>query len=72
MILLGDILVPIRYRESPVERAEIQLNRFADPSGKAVGRLMMARDNKEMVTTNDVVYVDLGSEDQRRDGRLPH
>jgi hypothetical protein len=63
MILLGDILVPIPYRESPVERAEIQLNRFADPSGKAIGRLMMARDNKEMVTTNDVVYVDLGSED---------
>jgi len=63
MALLGDILVPIPYRESPLERSEGQLDRFADPSGKAIGRLMMARDNKEMVTTNDVVYIDLGSED---------
>jgi len=63
MTLLGDILVPIPYRESPLERSEVQLDRFADPSGKAIGRLMMARDSREMVTTNDVVYIDLGSED---------
>jgi hypothetical protein len=72
MVLLGDILVPVPYRESPVERAETQLNRFADPSGKAIGRLMMARDSREMVTTNDVVYIDLGSEESCRAGRLPH
>jgi hypothetical protein len=63
MVLLGDLLVPVPYRESPLERAEVQIDRFAAPSGKSIGRLMMARDNREMVTVNDVVYIDLGSED---------
>jgi hypothetical protein len=63
MVLLGDLLVPVPYRESPLERAEVQIDRFATPSGKPIGRLIMARDNREMVTVNDVVYIDLGSED---------
>lgn len=64
MVLLGDLTVPIPYRESPLERPEIELDRFADPNGKAIGRLMMARDNRETVAVNDVVYIDLGSEDK--------
>ena len=64
MVLLGDLLLPIPYRESPLQRAEIEFDRFAEPSGKARGRLMMARDNRETVAVNDVVYVDLGSEDK--------
>ena len=64
MVLLGDLVVPIPDRESPLERSEIQIDRFAEPSGKARGRLMMARDNKETVAVNDVVYIDLGGEDK--------
>ena len=64
MVLLGDLALPIPYRESPTERTALNFDRFADPTGKPVGRLMMARDSKEMVTVNDVVYVDLGSEDK--------
>lgn len=64
MILLGDLLSPIPDRESPLQRAETNLDRYADPSGKQTGRLMMAKDNREMVTRNDIVYIDLGSEDQ--------
>lgn len=66
--LLGDLLTAIPDRESPVQRAEADLDRFAEPSGKQSGRLMMARDNREMVTHNDVVYIDLGSEDEIKRG----
>jgi len=68
MVLLGDLVSPVPNRESPLQRAEENLDRFADPSGKQTGRLMMARDNREMVTRNDVVYIDLGSEDQLKSG----
>ena len=66
--LLGDLLAPVPDRESPLQRAEENLDRFADPTGKQNGILMMAKDNREMVTRNDVVYIDLGSEDQIKPG----
>ena len=68
LALLGDLLAPIPDRESPLQRAETNLDIFADPSGKRTGRLMMAKDNREMVTRNDIVYIDLGSEDQVKRG----
>jgi hypothetical protein len=68
MIVLGDLLAPIPDRESPLQRAEGDLDRFAEPSGKQTGRLMMARENREMPTQNDIVYIDLGSEDQIKAG----
>lgn len=61
--LLGDLLAPVPHRESPLKRADGNLDRFTDPTGKQTGRLMMARNNREMVTRNDIVYIDLGSED---------
>lgn len=66
--LLGDLLTPVPDRVSPIQRAEANLDIFADPSGKQTGRLMMAKDNREMVTRNDIVYIDLGSEDQIKPG----
>jgi len=66
--LLGDLIVEIPVRESPLQRPEANLDRFADPSGKQVGRLMMARDNRELLTRNDVVYIDLGGEDNVKRG----
>jgi len=66
--LLGDLLVDIPVRVSPLQRADGNLDRFADPSGKQVGRLMMARDNRELLTKNDVVYIDLGGEDNVKPG----
>ena len=64
----GDLLAPVPDRESPIQRADANLDIFADPSGKQTGRLMMAKDNREMVTRNDIVYIDLGSEDQVKTG----
>lgn len=66
--LLGDLLAPVPDRESPLERSAGNLDLFADPSGKHTGRLMMAKDSREMITRNDVVYIDLGSEDQLKPG----
>lgn len=66
--LLGDLLVDIPVRESPLHRAEGNLDRFADPSNKPVGRLMMAKDNRELLTKNDIVYIDLGGEDNVKRG----
>ena len=66
--VLGDLLSPIPDRESPLQRTDANLDRYADPSGKQTGRLLMARDSREMVTRNDIVYIDLGSEDQVKAG----
>ena len=66
--LFGDLLAPIPDRESPQQRAEGSLDVYADPTGKQTGRLIMARDNREMVARNDVVYIDLGGEDQIKRG----
>ena len=68
MALLGDLLTPITDRESPLLRAGGDLDQFAEPSGKKTGRLMMAKGNREMVTRNDVVYIDLGGEDKINPG----
>lgn len=63
-ILLGDLLTRVPYRESPTVRTEVALDRFADPTNKQKGRLMMARDGRELLTRSDIVYIDLGSEDK--------
>ncbi len=66
--LLGDLIVDLPVRESPMQRPEGNLDRFADPTGKQVGRLMMAKDSREMVTRHDIVYIDLGGEDNVKAG----
>jgi hypothetical protein len=62
-ILLGDLVQPIEARVSPTEGREPVIDRFADSSGKARGRIFMGRDNQETLTRDQVVYVDLGRED---------
>ena len=68
MVLLGDLLTAIPDRVSPLQRTDTDVDRFADPTGKQTGRLMMAKDNRELVTSNDVVYIDLGVEDNVKPG----
>jgi hypothetical protein len=66
--LFGDLLTALPDRVSPLQRTDTEVDRYADPTGKQVGRLMMAKDNREMVTANDVVYIDLGVEDNVKPG----
>lgn len=68
MVLLGDLLTEIPERDSPLQRPEINVERFVDPTRKQVGRLMMSKDSRELLTRNDVVYVDLGVEDNVKTG----
>lgn len=67
-ILLGDLLREPNNRVAPQERPEVVLDRFADPTGKQRGRIIMARDLREAVTKNQIVYIDLGAEDNVKAG----
>ena len=63
-VMMGDLLTSVPLRESPPVRTEVSFDRFSDSSNKQRGRVMMARDGRELLTRNDVVYIDLGSEDK--------
>jgi len=61
--LLGDLVRPMETREVPMYVDRPALDVFGDPSGKAKGRLFMARDQREALSKDQIVYIDLGSED---------
>jgi hypothetical protein len=62
-LLIGDLLQSIPARTSPMYAQRPALDVFADPSGKAKGRIFMARDNQELLGREQIVYIDLGAED---------
>lgn len=66
--LLGDLVRPMETRVSPMYEDRPAMDLFGDPSGKAVGRLFMARGNREALTRDDIVYVDLGADNNVRVG----
>ncbi len=67
-ILLGDLLRAVPQRTSPTGRTEVALDQFSDPNGKPQGRIVLARDAQEMITRNQIVYIDLGREDRVKPG----
>jgi hypothetical protein len=67
-ILRGDFLRAVPQRTAPVMKDTATLDRFADGSGKAQGRIVMARDLREMPAASEVVYIDLGAEDNVKVG----
>ena len=62
-ILLGDLVQPSQVRVSPLHTQRPALDLYGDPSGKAVGRLFMARDGIDLIGRENIVYIDLGAED---------
>jgi hypothetical protein len=62
-ILLGDLLTGPADRPSPDPSIEESLDRFSDSNELPIGRIMMARDNREMLASGDIVYIDIGAED---------
>lgn len=68
LILLGDLLRGVPYRVSPPAGETGDLDRFADPSGKANGRIVLARDGRELLSRDQIVYIDLGTEDNLKEG----
>lgn len=61
--LLGDLLQPMETRVSPLFRQRPPLDLLGDSSGKAAGRIVLARDARETPSREDIVYIDLGRED---------
>lgn len=61
--LLGDLLQPMPVRTSPLLQNRPPLDLFAEPSGKKTGRIVLARDAREAPTYDEIVYIDLGAED---------
>jgi hypothetical protein len=66
--LLGDLIQPLQTRISPLFQQRPALDVFGLPSGKQTGRIVLARDAKETLGREDIVYIDLGAEDNVRSG----
>lgn len=62
-MLLGDLIEPMPVRTTPIYVQRPALDLFGDPSGKATGRIVLARDGAELLGRENVVYIDLGRED---------
>jgi hypothetical protein len=67
-LLLGDLLRPYAPREVPPARAGGAFDLFAEPTGKQTGRIVLARDAREALSLDDVVFIDLGAEDNLKVG----
>jgi hypothetical protein len=61
--LLGDLVQPMQLRPVPAVTERPALDLYGDPNGKSIGRLFMARGNNELLSPQQIVYVDLGHED---------
>lgn len=57
----GDVVLPFTERPFPPVKSGEKFDRFAPPSGKAVGMVIMAKDYAALTGTNDTVYVNLGA-----------
>ncbi len=60
--LLGDLVQLVEKRTSPLYEQRPALNLFADPSGKAIGRIVLSREPADLLTRDHIVYVDLGAD----------
>lgn len=66
--LLGDLLQPMESRVVPMSKERPALDIFAEPNGKSVGRIVMGRDAREVFGRDQIVYIDLGAEDNVKVG----
>ena len=66
--LLGDLVQLTEKRTSPLADQRPALDLFGDPSGKAMGRILLARGGAEMLSRDFIVYVDLGADDNVKSG----
>lgn len=67
-MLLGDLVIPMTEKSLPEMKERTPLDIFGDATGKSTGRIFMARDNQEMLSSEQIVYIDLGSEDNVKTG----
>lgn len=68
VILLGDLLTKVPKRKSPIFKPRPVLDIFTSPSQKVSGRIIMAKDGIEVPGRDNIVYIDLGREDNIKVG----
>jgi hypothetical protein len=59
-VQLGDLLLPFEERRSPTSDISKPIPRYEPASGKKTGRIVLQREQREMLSPRDVVYIDLG------------
>jgi len=69
-MMLGDLLVPFQTRVSAPYSLRPALDLFGDPSGKAMGRIFLTRDHFDLLSRDQIVYVDLGADDNVAPGQF--
>ena len=67
-LILGDLVQPVPARTSPIYETRPALDLFADSTGKTHGKIFMARDGRELLGREQIVYIDLGAEDNVKVG----
>ena len=68
-LLLGDLLQAVPQRDAPVfQTNRPALDLFGESSGKASGRIILSRDGQELLGREQIVYIDLGAEDNVKVG----
>jgi len=68
-VLTGDQLRGSYSAIAPALRPEAQLAQFIDPeTGKQQGRIVLARDGREALSRSQIVFIDLGAEDNVKAG----
>jgi len=68
VILLGDLLKRMPKRESPKFKQRPATERFTSSSSSVSGRIVLAKDGRELIGREQIVYVDLGREDNVKAG----
>lgn len=58
----GDLLRAFEERRAQAENVSQPLPRYEPTSGQKAGRIVLQRDQKEMIAPRDVVYIDLGKD----------
>ena len=66
--LLGDLLKPWENRVAPAYTQRPALDTLAESTGKAMGRIVLSRDAREALGREQIVYIDLGTEDNVKVG----
>ncbi len=67
-LMYGDVLKSWDNRVAPMFTKRPALDTFADSNGKLTGRIVLARDGREQVSRDQIVYIDLGAEDNVKAG----
>ncbi|MEW5975864.1 MAG: LysM domain-containing protein [Acidobacteriota bacterium] len=66
-MLPGDELIPVEDRQSPTKRL-VAFDRFAAPSGKRAGRIVMSKEYRTLLGQGHIVYINLGKKDNLQVG----